>query len=46
MAGEAHAYRVRVGDYRVVYEVMTAWSSRWFGSVIAERCTAGSEVPS
>ncbi|CAN5759031.1 type II toxin-antitoxin system RelE/ParE family toxin [soil metagenome] len=21
MAGEAHAYRVRVGDYRIVYEV-------------------------
>jgi mRNA interferase RelE/StbE len=22
MAGEAHAYRVRVGDYRIVYEVV------------------------
>ncbi len=22
MAGEAHAYRVRVGDYRIVYEVL------------------------
>lgn len=21
MAGEAHVYRVRVGDYRIVYEV-------------------------
>lgn len=22
MAGEAHAYRVRVGDYRIVYDVL------------------------
>jgi mRNA interferase RelE/StbE len=22
MAGEPHAYRVRVGDYRIVYEVL------------------------
>lgn len=22
MSGEAHAYRVRVGDYRIVYEVL------------------------
>lgn len=24
MTGEAHAYRVRVGDYRIVYEVFDA----------------------
>ena len=22
MTGEAHAYRVRVGDYRIIYEVL------------------------
>ena len=22
MAGESHAYRVRVGDYRIVYEIL------------------------
>jgi mRNA interferase RelE/StbE len=25
MAGEPHAYRVRVGDYRIVYEVLDDW---------------------